>query len=93
MRQILDYFFADRSTFIIFENTEYDGDFSVYHRGRYLYINPPQFGGAGLSWDRASCASHTVKAHAYDLIRRWFELYHGRPTSLKDLIIIERFVH
>lgn len=76
--QIFNYIFGSRSRFEIFKNPDYEGHYSVRHRGGYLYINPPHLGGAGISFDRGACASHSVEQHAIDMIERWKKLYYEK---------------
>lgn len=77
MKRFIRWLFGDNRKFEIFKNPDYNGHFSVKHMGGYLYINPTQFGGAGLSPYRKQCASHVKIEDALDLIKRWVIAKYG----------------
>ena len=57
--------------FTIFNNHCYSGDFSIRYLGKYLYINPVEFDGAGLSNYMDRCASFKTIEDANKFIIRW----------------------
>lgn len=76
--QLFKLIFGDRDGFRIFSNDKYDGDLSVEHRGGYCYINPKEFGGAGISFDRSQCAAFANIKQAKDFIDRWKREYYPK---------------
>jgi hypothetical protein len=58
---------------VIFKNSKYDGAFSARLGIRYLYINPPGFGGAGLSWFKSRCAAMDTIESCERMIHDWVE--------------------
>lgn len=73
--------FGDPKLFVVFSNPEYDGALSIKHRGGYVYINPPQFGGAGISCDPGACASMSTLEDVQDLLSRFVKLKYKKDIT------------
>ena len=74
-------------TITIFENDKYWGQYSAKHRGQYLYINPREFGGAGLSTNKSECASHYSVDTCTEMIHKWIKAYYNANINKFNIII------
>lgn len=86
----LEYDKYNERVFYIFKNPKYNGDYSVRHRGGYIYTNTDYVSfdhGSGISYDKASCASHTTIQGSRDHIEKWTINVYNRPSS--EYLIIE----
>lgn len=84
---LLERIFGDKNKFEIFRNNKYNNEYSVKHLGGYIYINPHQFGGAGISYDKSECGSHKTINQSIDFVEEWARICYDKKFSDLKIII------